>query len=89
MRFALVAALMLASAPAFAQATDSPSSYRASGSTQTAAYVGSADCMGLWEPATHMSRQEWGRTCQRVQGRLQEIRQIETSGTQAPLDRNK
>lgn len=89
MRFAFVAALTLASAPAFAQTTDAPSSYRGAGFTRTAAYVGSADCMGLWEPATHMSKQEWGRTCRRVQGRLQEIRQIETSGTQAPPDHNK
>ena len=29
-----------------------------------------ADCMRLWEPATHMTKQEWSRTCRRVQSRL-------------------
>jgi hypothetical protein len=25
-----------------------------------------ADCMGLWDPATHMSKDEWRQTCQRT-----------------------
>jgi hypothetical protein len=29
-----------------------------------------ADCMGFWDPATHMTKQQWRATCQRVQGRL-------------------
>jgi hypothetical protein len=29
--------------------------------------------MKLWEPATHMTMQEWSRTCRRVQGRLDQI----------------
>jgi hypothetical protein len=33
-----------------------------------------ADCMRLWEPATHMTRQEWARTCQRIQSRLENLR---------------
>ena len=24
-----------------------------------------ADCMAIWEPATHMSKQQWKRTCDR------------------------
>jgi hypothetical protein len=28
------------------------------------------DCMGFWEPATHMSKQEWKAACQRTLGRL-------------------
>jgi len=86
MRITVVAALALVAGPAFAQITDPPSTSRsrdAAGSTRTATYVGGSDCMGLWEPATHMTKQEWQRTCQRVQGRLQEIRQIETE-TKAP-----
>ena len=29
-----------------------------------------ADCMGFWEPATHMTKQEWRGACQRTIGRL-------------------
>lgn len=29
-----------------------------------------ADCMGFWEPATHMTKQEWKGACQRTIGRL-------------------
>ena len=29
-----------------------------------------ADCMGFWEPATHMTKQEWKSACQRTIGRL-------------------
>jgi hypothetical protein len=32
-----------------------------------------ADCMRLWEPATHMTKQEWSRTCRRVQSRLNAV----------------
>ena len=28
------------------------------------------DCMGFWEPATHMTKQEWKAACQRTIGRL-------------------
>ena len=31
---------------------------------------GLADCMGFWEPATHMTKQEWKAACQRTIGRL-------------------
>lgn len=27
-------------------------------------------CLALWEPATHMSKQEWARACKRVAERL-------------------
>ena len=29
-----------------------------------------ADCEGMWDRGTHMTRQEWSRTCRRVQDRL-------------------
>jgi hypothetical protein len=29
--------------------------------------------MKLWEPATHMSKADWQRTCRRVQGRLNQV----------------
>jgi hypothetical protein len=33
-----------------------------------------AECMRLWDAATHMSRQEWARTCERIQTRLENLR---------------
>jgi hypothetical protein len=30
-------------------------------------------CLGMWEAATHMSRQEWARACRRVDERLRNI----------------
>jgi hypothetical protein len=32
-----------------------------------------ADCEQLWEPATHMSRQDWTRTCRRVHERFRQL----------------
>jgi hypothetical protein len=32
-----------------------------------------ASCLAMWERATHMSRQEWARACQRVDDRLRSI----------------
>jgi hypothetical protein len=32
-----------------------------------------ADCEAMWDRATHMTRKEWSRTCQRVQIRLQQL----------------
>jgi hypothetical protein len=29
--------------------------------------------MRLWEPATHMTKEEWSRTCRRVQSRLDAV----------------
>jgi|GEM_PF-1485136 len=33
-----------------------------------------AECMRLWDAATHMTRQEWARTCARIQSRLENLR---------------
>jgi hypothetical protein len=30
-------------------------------------------CVELWEPATHMTRQEWARACRRVDERLKSV----------------
>ena len=32
-----------------------------------------ADCERIWDPGTHMTKQEWSRTCRRVQTRLQRL----------------
>jgi hypothetical protein len=33
-----------------------------------------ADCEGMWDRGTHMTKQEWSRTCRRVQDRLQQLK---------------
>jgi hypothetical protein len=33
-----------------------------------------ADCIALWDAGTHMTRQEWARTCRRVQSRLENLK---------------
>jgi hypothetical protein len=32
-----------------------------------------ADCEGFWDRGTHMTKQEWSRTCRRVQSRLERL----------------
>jgi hypothetical protein len=46
---------------------------------------GIAECMRLWDTKTHMSRQEWARTCERVQTRLENLRieNLDPAGTGA------
>jgi hypothetical protein len=31
------------------------------------------NCVQMWDRGTHMTKQQWLRTCQRVQGRLQNL----------------
>jgi len=31
------------------------------------------DCMQMWDSGTHMTKQEWSRTCKRVQTRLDSL----------------
>jgi len=32
-----------------------------------------ADCMRLWDAATHMTKQQWARTCERIQSRRENL----------------
>jgi len=33
-----------------------------------------AECMRLWDAATHMTKQQWAQTCERIQIRLENLR---------------
>ena len=33
-----------------------------------------ADCVRMWDSGTHMTKQEWARTCNRVQSRLDNLK---------------
>jgi hypothetical protein len=43
-----------------------------SGPPQSREYV--ADCVQMWDSGTHMTKQEWVRTCKRVQSRLDSLK---------------
>ncbi len=32
-----------------------------------------ADCVGMWDRGTHMTKKEWSLTCRRVQNRLERL----------------
>ncbi|MBX9590764.1 MAG: hypothetical protein K2X43_15755 [Hyphomonadaceae bacterium] len=32
-----------------------------------------ASCLAMWDRKTHMSKQDWGRTCRRVANRLENL----------------
>jgi hypothetical protein len=32
------------------------------------------DCMQMWDSGTHMTKQQWSRTCKRVQTRLENLK---------------
>ena len=33
-----------------------------------------AECMRMWDAATHMTKQQWAQTCERIQIRLENLR---------------
>ena len=73
---AMTAPVLAADTPTDAQATTkpaSPSGIASDDSTLTTGTVARPntreqklkDCMAIWEPATHMSKEAWRRTCNR------------------------
>jgi hypothetical protein len=85
MRIAVASvALVLSLGAAFAQGAEAPASDRSKARAGTqAADDGVPECMRLWDAKTHMSRQEWARTCKRIQTRLDnlKIESLDTTGT--------
>lgn len=60
---------VLAQAAAPARATTSP----APASQEATHRLAVESCVQMWDRGTHMTRQEWLRTCKRVQNRLQTL----------------
>lgn len=50
--------------------TDVPADARKSASKQSVHDAAVANCEGMWDRGTHMTKIEWSRTCRRVQNRL-------------------
>jgi hypothetical protein len=42
-----------------------------------------AECVRMWDAGTHMTKQQWARTCERIQSRLESlsIENLEPIGT--------
>jgi hypothetical protein len=68
----LLCSLVLTHDVAAAQpSTGGPSPAAESARQKHDAAVG--NCMKLWDSATHMTKQQWRRTCHRVQDRLRQL----------------
>jgi hypothetical protein len=74
--------LVLSAGAALAQTGPAAPSAPTSGATlasvveagkQKAHAAAVAGCEAMWDRATHMTREEWSRTCRRVQLRLQRL----------------
>jgi hypothetical protein len=85
LRLTLTAPLTLAANVVPAQATPNSQMPDSAGGSRPV-NVPLFDCNSLWDPTTHMSKQQWARACVRVQGRLQEIQAIEDSAPRLPKD---
>jgi hypothetical protein len=53
--------------PARATASSAPASQEATHQSAV------ANCVQMWDRGTHMTKQQWLRTCKRVQNRLQQL----------------
>jgi hypothetical protein len=82
MQFKIIAFLILASSAgaALAQAAAVPIAQTAVATAtsvevakQKAHTAAIADCEAMWDRGTHMTRNDWSRTCRRVQNRLQQL----------------
>jgi len=58
-------------APPAAPPADAQTSRATIAAEKKAQEAAVADCEQMWDSRTHMSRQDWSRTCRRVQDRLQ------------------
>ena len=50
------------------------SSPNSAGAGKNAAQAAVADCVGLWDKGTHMTKAEWLNTCRRIEGRLDNLK---------------
>jgi hypothetical protein len=84
MRFAIMSlTLVLSAGAALAQTgsiTPAPSASapgpvaKGAATGKNAVAEAKAECMRLWDAGTHMSKQEWSSTCDRIQTRLDNLK---------------
>ena len=72
----LSASVALAQTGSIAPAPAKPGASAAAkaASTKNAVADAKAECMRLWDAGTHMSKQEWSSTCDRIQTRLDNLK---------------
>jgi hypothetical protein len=72
------AVLAQAGAPPPSASTATPPKAAAPGDEKTTAKARAkenvAECMRMWDAATHMTKQQWAQTCERIQIRLENLR---------------
>ena len=75
MRHLIIAALLLGTGggQVFAQIAAPLPPASSTSSTPPSRATAVADCVQMWDRGTHMTKQEWSRTCERVQNRLQNL----------------
>ena len=61
-------------APSAAAPAKSPAPGKAASSGKSAVTDAKAECLKMWDSGTHMSRQEWSSTCDRIQTRLDNLK---------------
>jgi hypothetical protein len=66
-------ALAPASSAAGTSEADKPGMTTGSVNVEDKAKKQLADCMAIWEPRTHMTKEQWRRTCKRSLGELPHI----------------
>ena len=63
-----------APAPARAPAKSPAAPGKAIRTSKSAVADAKAECMRMWDSGTHMSKQEWSSTCDRIQTRLDNLK---------------
>jgi hypothetical protein len=66
--------LMLGAGGVLAQSASPPPRSVAKPPAQSPPTDNIAECMRLWDAATHMTKREWLRTCHRIQTRLDTLK---------------
>jgi hypothetical protein len=74
MRFFLVAIMTLGLGGGAALAQTVSEALRSSKSRHNEQDSAVMDCVKMWDSGTHMTKQQWSRTCKRVQTRLDNLK---------------
>ena len=80
---AIILSLGLGAGAVLAQGASPPPATGAVKSVKARAKENIAECVRMWDAGTHMSKQQWARTCERIQSRLESlsIENLEPMGT--------
>jgi hypothetical protein len=74
MRVAIIAMLSVVLGAGAALAQSSPTAPAKAPLAKESRAARVAECMQLWDAATHMTKREWANTCERIQTRLESLK---------------